>query len=165
MRRIILIKCLKCWVWYLLRSGLQFCASHIAHIYRCPAVAQPHAIIIARTVSAPISIGARARLIINYPPAWHEHYMTRRYDTFDPISHRFQCDPDPFEWSAIFAGGSSFGQAFFGEAGSFSIRFGLNVPLHYWHGRFAAVTFASDIQCAATRAGIRKNSRDVNPSL
>ncbi len=108
-------------------------------------------------LALPTTIGAQPRLITNYPPAWRNHYMEHRYDACDPIVHRFQREPNPFEWSADDANDDPFEQTFFGEARSFGISFGLTVPLRYWHGRFAAVTFASDIRSAITRDSIRKN--------
>src|SRR6185437_3058840 len=74
------------------------------------------------------------------------------------IIHRFQREPDPFEWSAADAGDSHFEQALFGEADDFGISFGLTIPLRHWHGRYAAVTFASDMRSARARESIRKNS-------
>ena len=43
-------------------------------------------------LALPTSLGARPRLITNYPPAWRDHYIARRYDTCDPVVHRFQRD-------------------------------------------------------------------------
>ncbi len=74
-----------------------------------------------------------------------------------PSSHRFQRQPDPFKWSADDAVDKSFEQVFVGEADSFGISFGLTVPLRFWHGRYAAVTFASDMRSANSRANIRKS--------
>ena len=108
-------------------------------------------------LALPTSLGARPRLITNYPPAWRDHYMARRYDTCDPVVHRFQRDPDPFEWSSALAGDCAFEQAFFGEAHDFGIGYGYTVPMRFWHGRYAAVTFASDIRSMEFRHSIRSN--------
>lgn len=108
-------------------------------------------------LALPTSVGARPRLITNYPPAWREHYTACRYDTCDPVVHRFQRDPNPFEWSDALADNCPFARAFFGETACFGISYGYTVPMRYWHGRFAAVTFATDVRCAASRACLRSN--------
>src|SRR6185437_12238279 len=66
----------------------------------------------------PTSIGAKPRLITNYPPAWRAHYFARRYEKSDPVVHRFQREPGPFWWSADDAN-DPFERMFYGEAGDF----------------------------------------------
>jgi DNA-binding CsgD family transcriptional regulator len=106
----------------------------------------------------PTSIGARPRLITNYPPAWRAHYFARRYETSDPVVHRFQRQPHPFYWGADDAGDDPFDQMFYGEADDFGISYGYTVPMRFWHGRYAAMTFASDIRNLAARERIHRSS-------
>jgi DNA-binding CsgD family transcriptional regulator len=47
---------------------------------------------------------------------------------------------------------------FYGEAGDFGISYGYTVPMRYWHGRYAALTFASDMRNLAARESIRRSS-------
>lgn len=108
-------------------------------------------------LALPTSIGAKPRLITNYPPAWRAHYFARRYENSDPIVHRFQREPDPFYWSADDAGDDPFERMFYGEADDFGISYGYTVPMRFWHGRYAAVTFASDMRSALARESIRRN--------
>lgn len=109
-------------------------------------------------LALPISVGAKPRLITNYPPAWRAHYFARRYENGDPIVHRFQRDPDPFYWSADDARGEPFEQMFYGEASDFGISYGYTIPMRFWHGRYAALTFASDMRDLAARGSVRRSS-------
>jgi DNA-binding CsgD family transcriptional regulator len=105
----------------------------------------------------PTSIGAKPRLITNYPPAWRAHYFARRYENSDPIVHRFQREPNPFNWSPDDAS-DPFEQKFYGEADDFGVSFGYTIPMRFWHGRYAALTFASDMRNLAARESIRRSS-------
>ena len=108
-------------------------------------------------LALPTSVGAKPRLITNYPPAWRAHYFARRYENSDPVVHRFQREPDPFYWSADDAN-DPFEKMFYGEADDFGISYGLTVPMRFWHGRYAAMTFASDMRNLAARESIRRSS-------
>ena len=105
----------------------------------------------------PTSIGAKPRLITNYPPAWRAHYFARRYENSDPVVHRFQRQPHPFYWGADMAGDDPFERMFYGEADDFGISSGFTVPMRFWHGRYAALTFASDMRNLSARENIRRN--------
>jgi len=108
-------------------------------------------------LALPTSVGAKPRFITNYPPAWRAHYFARRYESSDPVVHRFQREPDPFYWSADDAD-DPFERMFYGEADDFGISFGYTVPMRFWHGRYAALTFASDMRNLAARESIRRSS-------
>src|SRR6185437_1658353 len=109
-------------------------------------------------LALPTSIGAKPRLITNYPHAWRTHYFARRYENSDPVVHRFQRQPHPFYWSADDAGDDPFEQMFYGEADDFGISYGYTIPMRFWHGRYAALTFASDMRNLAVRESIRRSS-------
>jgi hypothetical protein len=85
-------------------------------------------------------------LITNYPFAWTEHYLQRRYERFDPVIAQALCDPEPFEWGlgTGTVGESKSQQELFAEAATFGIRYGFTVPIHDNQGPIAAVTFAAD---------------------
>jgi len=109
-------------------------------------------------LALPTSVGAKPRLITNYPPAWRARYFARRYENSDPIVHRFQREPNPFYWSADDVGDDPFEKVFYREADDFGISYGYTVPMRFWHGRYAAVTFASDMRSAVARENIRRSS-------
>jgi len=50
---------------------------------------------------------------------------------------------------------------FYGEAGDFGISYGLTVPMRFWHGRYAALTFASDMRDLAASESICRSSRGL----
>jgi LuxR family transcriptional regulator, activator of conjugal transfer of Ti plasmids len=85
-------------------------------------------------------------LITNYPSAWTEHYLQRRYERFDPVVIRALCNPEPFEWGLSTGTGSEskLQRELFEEAATFGIRYGFTVPVHDNQGPIAAVTFAAD---------------------
>lgn len=85
-------------------------------------------------------------LISNYPDAWTEHYLARRYDRLDPVIGTAARTMEPFEWGPdLRVGCHSAGRAeFFTEAAEFGIRFGFTIPVRDKQRRLAAVTFATD---------------------
>jgi DNA-binding CsgD family transcriptional regulator len=100
-------------------------------------------------IAIPSTVGRQLRLNTNYADPWRRHYVDQRYETCDPIVLQSIRQPHPFGWDSHFGGDDPFGRRFFDEACAFGIRHGYTIPIHHWHGRFAALTFASDEQYAA----------------
>lgn len=100
-------------------------------------------------IAIPSTSGRQLRLITNYPDPWRRHYVDQRYETCDPIVLHSIRQPHPFGWDPDFGGDDPFNCKFFDEASGFGIRCGYTIPIHHWHGRFAALTFAADRQYAA----------------
>ncbi len=96
-------------------------------------------------------------LITNYPERWKKHYQAHRYETCDPVVLRSHRDPESFEWGPEFGNDSPFARGFFDEAAQFGICYGFTIPIRYWHGRLAAVTFATDHCSPAYRDCIRRH--------
>src|SRR6185312_3043089 len=67
-----------------------------------------------------------------------------------PATHRAaQHSPTgSFGWDTSFGGNDPFSCKFFDEACGYGIRHGYTIPIHHWHGRFTALTFATDDQYA-----------------
>jgi DNA-binding CsgD family transcriptional regulator len=99
-------------------------------------------------IAIPSTAGRQIRLITNYADPWRRHYVDQRYETCDPIVLQSIRQPHPFRWDPDFGGDDSFARRFFDEACGFGIRHGYTIPIHHWHGRFAALTFAADEQYA-----------------
>jgi len=97
-------------------------------------------------IAIPSTTGRQLRLITNYADRWRRHYVDRRYETCDPIVLNSIRQPRPFGWGRDFGGDDPFTRSFFDEASSFGICCGYTIPIHHWHGRFAALTFATDRQ-------------------
>lgn len=93
--------------------------------------------------AAPNLLSHKPRLITNYAEPWRGYYMQHHYDTCDPILLHAWRYSDPFEWGPDFGGDCSFARMFFGEAAEFGICYGYTIPIRFWHGRFAAMTFAT----------------------
>jgi DNA-binding CsgD family transcriptional regulator len=92
----------------------------------------------------PSTAGRQLRLITNYPDAWRRQYVDLRYETCDPILLHSDRQPHPFGWGSDFGDDDPFTRTFFDQASGFGIRYGYTIPIHHWHGRFAALTFATD---------------------
>lgn len=99
-------------------------------------------------IAIPSTAGRQLRLITNYAEAWRKHYVDQRYETCDPIVLHSIRQPYPFDWDTKFGGDDPFNCRFFDAASGFGIRYGYTIPIHHWHGRFAALTFATDEQYA-----------------
>jgi DNA-binding CsgD family transcriptional regulator len=99
-------------------------------------------------IAIPSTVGRQLRLITNYPDLWRRQYIDHRYETCDPILLHSIRQPHPFGWGWDFGDDDPFTRRFFDEAASFGICFGYTIPIHHWHGRFAALTFATDRQYA-----------------
>src|SRR6185437_195389 len=100
-------------------------------------------------IAIPSTVGRQLRLITNYADAWRKHYVNQRYETYDPIVLHSIRQPHPFGWGQNFGNDDPFTRRFFYEASGFGICHGYTIPIHHWHGRFAALTFATDQQYAA----------------
>jgi len=94
-------------------------------------------------IALPSTVGRQLRLITNYADPWRRH-IDQRYETCDPIVLHSIRQPHPFGWGSNFGDDDPFTRRFFGEASGFGIRYGYTIPIHHWHGRFAALTFATD---------------------
>lgn len=95
-------------------------------------------------IAIPSTAGRQLRLITNYAETWRQHYVDHRYETCDPIVLHSIRHRHSFDWGREFGGNDPFCLRFFDEAASFGIRYGYTIPVHHWHGRFAALTFATD---------------------
>lgn len=95
-------------------------------------------------IAIPSATGRQLRLITNYADPWRRHYVDQRYETCDPIVLNSIRQPHPFGWGRDFGDGNPFTRRFFDEASHFGICYGYTIPIHHWHGRFAALTFATD---------------------
>lgn len=100
-------------------------------------------------IAIPSKVGRQLRLITNYSDVWRRHYVDQRYENCDPIVLHSIRQPHPFGWGSDFGGGDPFTRRFFNEASGFGICHGYTIPIRHWHGRFAALTFATDQQYAA----------------
>ncbi len=108
-------------------------------------------------LAMPTMAGRQPRLITNYPEPWKKHYQAHRYETCDPVVLRSHRDPKSFEWGPEFGNDSAFARGFFDEAAQFGICYGITIPIRFWHGRLAAVTFATDHCSPAFRDCIRRH--------
>jgi LuxR family transcriptional regulator, activator of conjugal transfer of Ti plasmids len=112
-------------------------------------------------LTVPARPGGVAGLISNYPLAWTAHYLTNRYERFDPVIIRALDQPDPFSWGlgigSMKPSGSQ--RELFEEAAKFGIRFGFTVPIHDNQGLTAAVTFAADERRAPFERSINEHAR------
>jgi DNA-binding CsgD family transcriptional regulator len=99
-------------------------------------------------IAIPSTAGRQLRLITNYADPWRRHYVDQRYETCDPIVLQSIRQPHAFGWDSSFGSSDPFTRRFFDEACGFGIRHGYTIPIHHWHGRFAALTFATDEQYA-----------------
>jgi|SRR6185437_4854670 len=95
-------------------------------------------------IAIPSATGRQLRLITNYADPWRKHYVDQRYETCDPIVLHSIRQPRPFAWGRDFGEDDPFTRRFFDEASHFGICYGYTIPIHHWHGRFAALTFATD---------------------
>jgi len=100
-------------------------------------------------IAIPSTTGRQLRLITNYADPWRRHYVDQRYESCDPIVLHSIRQPHPFGWGSDFGDDDPFTRRFFEEASGFGIRHGYTIPIHHWHGRFAALTFATDQQYEA----------------
>ena len=100
-------------------------------------------------IAIPSATGRQLRLITNYADPWRKRYVDKRYETCDPIVLHSIRQPRPFGWGRDFGDDNPFTRRFFDEASQFGICYGYTIPIHHWHGRFAALTFATDQQRTA----------------
>jgi DNA-binding CsgD family transcriptional regulator len=114
---------------------LRLALSHFAAALELPTFAY---------IAIPSIAGRHLRLITNYAEPWRRHYVDQRYETCDPVVLHSIRQPRSFGWGREFGGNDPFCLRFFDEAASFGICYGYTIPLHHWHGRFAALTFATD---------------------
>lgn len=91
-------------------------------------------------------IGAKPRLISNYPSCWTSYYLCKRYEDFDPVIERARCGTCSFRWGSKFGriDSSKRQRQVFDEAAAFGICCGLTIPVADRRGRVAAMTFAAD---------------------
>lgn len=109
-------------------------------------------------IAIPATTGRQPRLITNYAGSWRKHYVEQRYETCDPVVLHSIRQPRPFTWGRDFGSGNQFTRKFFDEAASYGICYGYTIPIHHWHGRFAALTFATGEQRTEFKHSVRSNA-------
>jgi LuxR family transcriptional activator of conjugal transfer of Ti plasmids len=87
-----------------------------------------------------------AQLISNYPLAWTQYYLARRYETLDPVILEARTAPESFLWGpgSRLDAGCNDRSAFFEEAARFGIRSGFTIPIRDGRSHLAALTLAAD---------------------
>lgn len=94
----------------------------------------------------PRVIKSQVGLISNYPRAWTDYYLSRRYEQVDPVIYTARRSTGPFRWGPEAWHGEldDRQRELLEEAAHFGIRSGFTIPIHDSVSRFAAVTFAAD---------------------
>jgi DNA-binding CsgD family transcriptional regulator len=112
-------------------------------------------------LSVPQHPSADPQLISNYPAAWTQRYLQRRYERFDPVIAQALGHADPFEWGREIKSmvQSKPQQELFEEAAKFGIRRGFTVPIHDYRGSTAALTFVADQRKSLFERRIKENAR------
>ena len=85
-------------------------------------------------------------LVQHVPPDWAGRYNDRGYLFRDPVFHRLQADPQPFNWADSYASCPSQADRKLvgGEAAEFGLTGGFVVPVVTLDERIAAVSFGGD---------------------
>jgi len=95
--------------------------------------------------------------VTNYPVAWVQRYVSRRYDQIDPVLAQMRNTLMPFLWDDQTGGlcASRDQQQLFDEAQEFGITCGFSVPIHDSSDGVTSLTFASDATAELLERTIR----------
>ncbi|MBT9291504.1 LuxR family transcriptional regulator [Prosthecodimorpha staleyi] len=92
-------------------------------------------------------------LSANWPEAWGERYLAKKYDQVDPTVKRVRMSLQPFRWSDVREQTlSAVEKKILDEATEFGLNDGIAVPIHDLNGLEAGVSFGTDRLLIDSRA-------------